>query len=109
VGPDLSHIGSVRSPRDLLEAIGYPSATFARTFEPYTVKLKDGTIEAGIIARESGNTLFLTTGPRSTKRIPRPQIADVRPSQISIMPQGLDAQLSREELADLVAFLASLK
>ena len=64
---------------------------------------------AELIARESGNALFLITGPRSTKRIPRPQIADVRPSQISIMPQGLDAQLTREELADLIAFLASLK
>ena len=34
VGPDLSRIGEGRTSRDLLEAILYPSASFARGFEP---------------------------------------------------------------------------
>jgi len=109
VGPDLSKIGSIRAPRDLLEAIAYPSATFARGFEPYTVKLKDGTVEAGILSREAATAISLTTGPRSVKRIPRSAIVDIRQSQVSVMPQGFDAQLTRAELADLIAFLSGLK
>jgi hypothetical protein len=33
----------------------------------------------------------------------------VRPGTVSVMPQGLDEQLSREELADLLAFLKGTK
>src|SRR5262249_25109330 len=41
VGPDLSRIGAVRSGRDLLEAILFPSASFARGFEPFVVATTD--------------------------------------------------------------------
>ena len=41
--------------------------------------------------------------------IPRSQVKTFRPDRVSIMPQGLDAQLSKEELADLLAFLQACK
>ena len=46
---------------------------------------------------------------RTQRRIMRSQIDELSPSRVSIMPQGLDTQLSRQELSDLVAYLASLK
>jgi len=49
------------------------------------------------------------TPERVEKRIPRAQVDAVRESKISIMPQGLDAQLTRDELRDLIAYLASLR
>ncbi|MEO6436115.1 MAG: dehydrogenase, partial [Tepidisphaeraceae bacterium] len=109
VGPDLSVIGAVRGRRDLLEAVAFPSATFARTFEPYVLKTRDGMVEGGIITRETADAIYLTTGPRSEKRFARANIADLRRSEVSVMPQGLDAQLTPEEMADLIAFLTSLK
>ena len=108
VGPDLSKIGSIRSGRDLLESIVYPSASFARGYEPYLVRTKDGETNAGIISRETADAIYLTTGPRQIKRISRDQIADLRPSTVSIMPQGFDELLTHSELADLIAFLQSL-
>ena len=42
-------------------------------------------------------------------RIARADIAEMRPGMISVMPQGLDTQLSKQELADLVTFLKSMK
>ena len=42
-------------------------------------------------------------------RLARTEIDEVKPSQISLMPAGLDQQLSSQELADLVAFLKSQK
>jgi putative membrane-bound dehydrogenase-like protein len=109
VGPNLSQIGAVRGRRDLLEAIVYPSASFARTFEPYVVKMKDGAVEAGVISRETADAVYLTTGPRSEKRFERAKIKEFRRSDVSVMPQGLDAQLTGQELADLIAYLGSLK
>jgi len=46
---------------------------------------------------------------RSQVRLPRANIQEIGRSRVSIMPQGLDAQLDRQELADLVAFLRMLK
>jgi putative membrane-bound dehydrogenase-like protein len=105
VGPDLSRIGAVRSRRDLLEAILYPSASFARGFEPFTIATRDGRVRSGIITRETNDTIVLTTPDRREVFVPRAQIEEIAPSKTSIMPRGLDANLSRQDLADLVAYL----
>jgi len=42
-------------------------------------------------------------------RIARRDIDDIRPGLVSIMPSGLDQQLSRQDLADLVTFLKACK
>src|SRR5206468_12467762 len=57
VGPDLSRIGASRSDRDLLEAILFPSASFARGFEPFVVATDDGRIYSGVVARETADAL----------------------------------------------------
>jgi putative membrane-bound dehydrogenase-like protein len=109
VGPDLSKIGAIRSGRDLLEAIVFPSASFARGFEPYTIATDDGRVHAGIIARESSEVIDLVAADRSVLRLPRSSIEAIERGGTSIMPQGMDGLLTRQELTDLVAFLGSLK
>jgi putative membrane-bound dehydrogenase-like protein len=109
VGPDLSKIGSIRNSRDLLEAIVFPSATFARGFEPFLIRTKDGVIYDGLIARETPDAIYLFTSERVEKRIPRSSVDVLQQSKVSIMPQGLDNQISRAELRDLIAFLSSLR
>src|SRR6185295_7036297 len=74
VGPDLSKIGSIRAPRDLMEAVVFPSATFARGFEPFLIRNKDGVIYDGLIARETPDAIYLFTSERIEKRIPRSSI-----------------------------------
>ena len=109
VGPNLSGIGEIRTRRDLLEAVAFPSASFARNFEPYTVVNKSGITQTGLISRTTSDAIYLTTGERVVIRIPRSEIEDdgVTPSMVSIMPQGLDKILQPEELKDLLAFLSS--
>jgi putative membrane-bound dehydrogenase-like protein len=109
VGPDLSKIGGIRSGPDLLESIVFPSASFARGYEPYVITTKAGKFYTGIIARDTAEAVYLKTAERAEVRIPRASVAMIARSSVSIMPQGLDAQLSRRELADLIAFLRSLK
>ena len=57
----------------------------------------------------TGQPIYLFTAERVEKRIPRASVDVIQQSKLSIMPQGLDAQLSRDELRDLIAFLLSLK
>jgi putative heme-binding domain-containing protein len=111
IGPNLAGIGEIRTRRDLLEAVAFPSASFARNFEPYTVITKSGMAQSGIISRTSSDAIYLTTGERTTIRIPRSEIEDdgVMPAKVSIMPQGLDRILQPTELKDLLAFLSSLR
>lgn len=109
VGPDLTRISEIRSERDLLEAIVYPSASFVRSYEPMIVAMKDGEEHSGVLRRDDGNEVLLATGPTTEMRIARADISEMRPGAVSVMPQGLDEQLSREELADLLAFLRNTK
>lgn len=107
VGPDLSHIASIRAPRDLLESVVFPSASFARGYESFIVQTKSNQVIAGVVASDTADAITLHT-PAET-RVPRAWIKTMRQDRLSIMPQGLDAQLSKQELSDLLAFLQTLK
>jgi putative membrane-bound dehydrogenase-like protein len=109
VGPDLTQIGKIRSERDLLESIVFPSASIVRSYEPVLVATKDGKFHNGLIRKETPEEIVLATGPNQEMRIARKDIEDIQPSKISVMPAGLDQQLSTRELADLVAFLKACK
>ncbi|HEV3121831.1 MAG TPA: hypothetical protein VGY53_08010, partial [Isosphaeraceae bacterium] len=109
VGPDLSKIGAVRTGRDLLEAILYPSASFARGYEPYTIATTDGRVFSGLIARETADAIHLVNPSRAEISLPRSSIEAIEQSRTSIMPQGLESNVTQQDLADLVAFLSSLK
>ena len=105
VGPDLTHIGKIRSERDLLESIVFPSASFVRSYEPVVVETRSGKVHNGLVRKDTPDEVVLVTGATDEVRIPRDDIEDMRPSKVSIMPAGLDRQLTPGELADLVAFL----
>ncbi len=109
LGPDLTTIGQVRTERDLLEALMFPSASFARGYEPVTVTTRSGEVRAGVLRSDLPDEVVLATGERDEIRIPRRDIADLQPGTVSLMPQGLVDQISRQELADLLAFLKATR
>ena len=109
VGPDLTKIGASRSGTDLLEAIVFPSASFAREFRPYVIATDSGKIFTGVISRQTADAVHLRTADLAEIRIPRTSIEDMKESNTSIMPKGLDAALSPGELRDLLAYLQQLK
>ena len=104
LAPDLSKIGSIRSRRDLLESIVFPSASFARGFEPYVVETKAGKTHSGILAREGPDAIYLMTTERVEIRIAREEIDSFAPGRVSIMPQGLEKTMTDQEFADLLEF-----
>jgi putative heme-binding domain-containing protein len=95
----------VRTERDLLEAIVYPSASFVRGYEPVVVELEDGRTITGIVTRESRDEVVLAIDPQKTQHIARREISEIHPSHVSLMPQGIDKLLSPQEVLDLVVFL----
>ena len=108
VGPDLTAVGAIRSGHDILEAIVFPSASFVPGFEIYNVETKTDTY-AGVRGQDTPDALTLVTGPNAEIRIPRKQIVSIKPSSVSLMPEGLDESITRAEFIDLLAFLQSQK
>jgi putative heme-binding domain-containing protein len=109
VGPDLSRIGEVRTDRDLLESILYPSLSFVRSYEPVLIVTVEGRTVNGNVIEETAEEYVVATDADHQVRVPRDDVDEMHPSTVSTMPSGLDQQLTTQQLADLVAFLKSAR
>jgi putative membrane-bound dehydrogenase-like protein len=107
LGPDLTNIGAIRSEHDILEAILYPSASFAREHETSKIVTKTNSY-TGIIKEQLPNAIIIQTGPQTKVQVPQSAITSIEPQDVSMMPNGLDKILTTEELSDLIAYLTSL-
>lgn len=109
VGPDLTGAGLQFDRRALAEAILYPSKTVREGYQQITVTLGDEEELSGVVKGETDNALILRDSSGREHRLARSAIKSRRNSALSLMPEGLQAALSLEEFADLIAYLASLK
>lgn len=109
IGPDLTTIGASRSPKDLLESIIFPSSTIVRQYEPYTLVTTEGRTYSGLVIKDTASemTIQQTTGEPVTVR--RSDVDELVPATVSIMPKGLDEALSSQQIADLIAWLQTLR
>ncbi len=109
IGPDLTKVGAIRAGRDLLESIVVPASTFAQGYEPYLVATTDGNVFFGMIARQDTEALVLRDSAGTEARVRRDRIREMKRGAASIMPEGLERNLTTEEFRDLLAYLQSLK
>jgi putative membrane-bound dehydrogenase-like protein len=109
IGPNLSAIGQIRSERDILESILFPSATIAHDFEAQTIDTADGQSLTGIVRRNLPEAIVLVDIGGQEHTLPRAQITAMQMLPTSLMPVGLDHTLTEEQLLDLVAYLHSRK
>jgi len=109
IGPDLSHIGAIRTERDLLESILFPSNTLARDYEAHVIETSDGQQTLGVIKSHTAEGLLVIDIAGQEKTIAHQTIAGDTTLTTSLMPQGLDQTMPEADLLDLVAWLRSLK
>jgi putative heme-binding domain-containing protein len=105
VGPDLSQIGRFRSRPELLESVVFPSLVIVPEFRSFAVATRDGKQATGLIVREDAEALHLRTADLAELRIARKNVEELTPSTVSLMPDGLEKLMSRQELSDLLEFL----
>jgi putative heme-binding domain-containing protein len=106
VGPDLTSIGAIRSPHDLLEAIVLPSESFVPGHEVYRVETARE-VYSGVLKSRTDEAVLLITGPGDEVRVPRKEIVKMGHAPVSLMPEGFDEVLTLAEMSDLLAFLRS--
>ena len=109
LGPDLSRIGRIRSRRDLLESIVFPSMSFVRSYEPTVILTTDGAQISGVVQDESPSGMTLSINATERRLVEADEIEQRLPGTVSVMPAGLEKQISNQQLADLLAFLESRK
>jgi quinoprotein glucose dehydrogenase len=107
VGPAMDKIGATHDREYLLRSIVFPNAEYAPGYETVLLKLADGAVAAGMVAKEDATRIELVT-PGTTQRqtIEKDKVAG-RDRLPSPMPEGLPQLLSKRELRDLIAYLAS--
>jgi putative membrane-bound dehydrogenase-like protein len=104
LGPDLTHAN--RGDRDfLLVSLVDPSAVIRKEYLSYTAETLDNRVVTGIITSQTPTTVTLTNAKVEATTLKRDEIASLRESPVSLMPEGLLTPLKPQELRDLFAYL----
>ncbi|GAB3003813.1 hypothetical protein GCM10027284_21940 [Cyclobacterium sediminis] len=106
-GPDLTNIGEIRSRHDLLEAMLFPGASFAREYETVSLQTKSQKY-LGIVKRFENGRYELAIGPGSIITVDEEDIVAMEEAKQSLMPGGLLSNLNNQEISDLIHYLQSL-
>jgi len=105
-GPDLGEVRN-RLPLALLTDILHPNQSIADGYELWIVELADGTTTAGVISAETPTSVTIRQQGGGDATIARSRVTAMRISNLSAMPEGLEAQMDVEQMADLIAFIRS--
>jgi putative membrane-bound dehydrogenase-like protein len=108
VGPPLKQLGD-KSPAQLLESILDPSREVDPKYMGYTFLLDDGVVITGIILQESGQQIVIAEAGGKQTTLERSKIDEIKSSGLSLMPNGLEEQVSPEQMAELIQFLKAPK
>ena len=108
-GPNLSEIGSKYPKEGLLGTILHPSAGISFNNEGYELKLKDGSALTGIIASKTETDITLKYPGGAKQNLKTSDVKSMKQLKVSMMPEGLYENMSSQELANLLDYLAGLK
>jgi putative heme-binding domain-containing protein len=108
-GPDLLTAGDNFPRRELIRSILEPSASIAIGYGTTIVEMRDGDEVQGVVKESTAQGLRLLNAEGRSVSIAAGDIRAQRGSAVSLMPEGLQAGLSTQELADLIEYLVSLK
>lgn len=108
VGPDLTPY-STKPVQALLIAVLDPNQAVDPRYHSYVAVLEDGRLLTGIITDETGTSLTLVSVEGKPQVVLRADLEELRNSGKSLMPEGLERDVSPQDLSDLWAWFAGLR
>lgn len=106
IGPDLGTVHNwIRE--DLLANILNPNMAIASGFDTWQAVLNNGETVQGVIAAETPAAITLRANNMQDKTISRQDIKTLKGLNTSLMPTGLEKNIDKQQMADLMAFLKS--
>ncbi len=104
VGPDLT--GTRNQPADaLLLHIVVPNYEVYPAYQSVTIKTSADATHTGWVVSETESSLTLRTASGTDEAVLRSEIATLTNSGLSLMPDGLEQTMSKQEMADLIAYM----
>jgi len=92
-----------------LEDIILPSKSIEHGFESYVVELASGDIVDGIMSAQTSATITLRQEQGRETVVARQDIKSMRISRVSMMPEGLEKQITVSQMADILTFLKAVR
>jgi putative membrane-bound dehydrogenase-like protein len=108
IGPDLSTVGRAGR-KHILESILQPSNLIAPHYQSWDIETRDGKKYTGMLVMTVLDEYTYVDGKGSLFKLNTRNIAESRPSPVSIMPAGLADLLTDQEMRDLLAYLCARK
>jgi putative heme-binding domain-containing protein len=103
-GPDLSDVRN-RSKPALLYDILDPNSKVEPRFTAYSVLTVDGAVFQGLIESETSEAVVLKMAEGKQKTIGRAEIEQIKVSNVSLMPEGIEKDVTPQQMADLLDYL----
>ncbi|MHB1556090.1 MAG: PVC-type heme-binding CxxCH protein [Isosphaeraceae bacterium] len=110
IGPDLTQLDAKMTPTEILRNLLEPSAKVDEKYQTHSFILKSGKTVTGLILEETPDRIKVIENPLAKTApvvIARDEIDERKRSAVSIMPKGLLDRLTKEEILDLVAYIAA--
>ncbi|HEY8749551.1 MAG TPA: PQQ-dependent sugar dehydrogenase [Tepidisphaeraceae bacterium] len=108
-GPDLFAIGDKFGRDDLIEQVLEPSKTIAVGYSNTIIRTKSGDTFQGIVKESTEQSIGLMGADGKLIQVKTADIDQKRTSDVSLMPEGLEATLTQQQFADLISYLTTLK
>ncbi len=108
IGPNLATL-KARGAEAILVNMLDPSREVNPQFVNYVLVTDDGRTITGMITAETANSVTLKRAENATDTVLRINIDELRGTGLSLMPEGVEKQLNKQEMADLIAYLLSLR
>jgi putative heme-binding domain-containing protein len=104
VAPDIAD-SRVKKPEQLLVDILQPNRAIDANFVNYVVVTNDGRSLTGIITSDTASSLTLKQPENKVVTLLRQDIEEFRSTGVSLMPEGLEKNIDKQQMADLISFI----
>lgn len=104
IGPDISD-SRTQTANQLLVSILDPNRAIDNNYFRVSIQLHDGTVHDGIVTEESAEHIALKNQQSTRVVISKNQVEQVKPSNMSLMPEGIEAQLDKQAMSDLIGYI----
>lgn len=108
VGPNLASLTN-RTQESLFVAILDPSAAVEAKYLNFVAVTTSGRSVIGLLSTETGSSLTLVAAEAKTESILRTDIEELRSTGKSLMPEGLEKDMSHQDLADVMEYVRTLQ
>ena len=98
-----------RGPDAILTNVLAPNQEVNPQFVNYIVVTTDGRQLTGMIAAETATSVTLKRAENQTDTVLRIDIEELRSTSVSLMPEGIEKQIDKQSMADLLEFLKSVE